>query len=93
MKVLEHDYTASERIDIGHGVSIEKRYVDGVLGGVAYWHQTPAGEPCEGYVAVKPSPFEAWDLVSLEPLTLSPSLLCLACNHHGFIRDGAWVPA
>ena len=33
-----------------------------------------------------------WDLVSWEPLTVSPSLLC-GCGAHGFIRDGKWIPA
>lgn len=35
----------------------------------------------------------AWQLNSLEPLDVSPSLLCVTCGHHGFIRNGAWVPA
>jgi hypothetical protein len=34
-----------------------------------------------------------WQVESWDPLTLSPSLLCGACGHHGFIRAGAWVPA
>jgi hypothetical protein len=33
-----------------------------------------------------------WDVLSGEPLTLSPSLLC-HCGDHGYIRDGRWVPA
>lgn len=32
-----------------------------------------------------------WTVVSWEPLTLSPSLLCGACGAHGFIREGKWV--
>lgn len=34
-----------------------------------------------------------WTLVSENPLTLAPSLLCTVCGDHGFIRDGKWVPA
>lgn len=34
-----------------------------------------------------------WQVVSWEPLTLSPSLLCRACGMHGFIQQGRWVPA
>lgn len=34
-----------------------------------------------------------WTVESWEPLTLSPSILCRACGHHGFIQDGRWVPA
>lgn len=33
-----------------------------------------------------------WTVVSWDPLTRSPSLLC-HCGDHGFIRDGRWVPA
>jgi hypothetical protein len=62
------------------------------------WHKTPEGRWCVGYV-----PFDVdtewrtkgphWEVVSLEPLTLSPTLLCTACTSHGFIREGRWVAA
>ena len=28
-----------------------------------------------------------------DPLTIEGSLRCLACNLHGFVREGQWVPA
>ena len=34
-----------------------------------------------------------WRLVSLEPLTVEPSVLCMRCGDHGYITDGRWVPA
>jgi len=34
-----------------------------------------------------------WQVQSMEPLTLSPSLLCRVCGDHGFIREGKWVRA
>jgi hypothetical protein len=34
-----------------------------------------------------------WRLDQLDPLTISPSLLCMSCQHHGFIRGGVWVSA
>lgn len=37
--------------------------------------------------------FQAWKVESVEPLTLSPSILCRACGDHGFIRKGKWVRA
>lgn len=40
-----------------------------------------------------PDPRPRWQVVSWEPLTLSPSILCLTCKLHGFIRNGRWVPA
>ncbi|WP_406365313.1 hypothetical protein [Streptomyces sp. NBC_00645] len=35
----------------------------------------------------------AHTLVSREPLHLEPSLLWNCCGLHGFVRDGAWIPA
>ena len=32
------------------------------------------------------------ELISTDPLTISPSLLC-RCGDHGFIREGRWIPA
>lgn len=34
-----------------------------------------------------------WVIECAEPLTVSPSILCIRCRTHGFIRDGRWVPA
>lgn len=33
-----------------------------------------------------------WEVVSLDPLTLTPSLNCGGCGRHGFVTDGHWVP-
>lgn len=32
-------------------------------------------------------------IISVEPLTISPSILCVDCGLHGFIRDGRWISA
>ena len=37
------------------------------------------------------APSPEWTIVSEEPLTVSPSILCLACNTHGFFTDGVWL--
>lgn len=58
----------------------------------------PSGE-CEGAITFD-GPMQRklapdtprWTVVSWEPLTLSPSILC-ACGVHGHIREGRWVPA
>lgn len=34
-----------------------------------------------------------WDVLSWQPLTLAPSLLCRLCGDHGFIRAGRWERA
>lgn len=91
--------TQTEYVDIGHGVQVQERRMDGVLAGVAYNHACPDGTECPGgkgsWIPVKSdaSDLDGWDLVSEKPLTLSPSVLCRVCSHHGFIRDGMWVPA
>ena len=79
--------------DIGYGVTVELRHLDGELHGVAYEHPCVNGATSPGWVPVKPCWSDGWDVLSEEPLTLFPSLLCRACGHHGFIREGRWVPA
>ncbi len=84
----------SAAVDIGHGVTAEVRYIDGIAKGVAYTHPDPKAPTgrCEGWAPFAPDP-EGWTVEGLDPLTISPSLLCRACGHHGHIRDGKWVPA
>jgi len=84
--------------DIGHGVRVRPAYypdviedLAGQLGGFDYTHLC-LGQETEDYVPVL-GPGELWTVEKLDPLTLSPSLLCRRCGHHGFIRDGRWVPA
>lgn len=91
----------AKRIDIGHGVSVVYTSwgtYDRV--GLIEWHRTPAGDECGGGVLFDlPGVAEAfagrplWQVESAEPLTLSPSLLCRTCGHHGWIRNGRWEPA
>ena len=84
-------------IDIGHGVTAEiLRDESGVVQGVRYEHPCgpdPRAANTEGWIPVKPNRPDGWDLVSEEPLAVAPSVLCTACGHHGFIREGRWVPA
>lgn len=62
--------------------------------GLIWYHRRPdSGAVCSGCLSWDPADATHWDLVSLEPLTLSPSLLCNRCGAHGFIRAGHWVPA
>lgn len=69
--------------------------------GAVYTHKRPDnGEDClgaitfEGAVQAEVSPDgPRWTVYNLDPLTLSPSLLCKKCGSHGFIRDGKWVNA
>jgi hypothetical protein len=89
----------SEYLPIGHGVSVQPRRVheSDVIVGIGYRHPDGKGGECEGWVPFlgrySDFPDKGWTVESESPLTLSPSLLCRACGHHGFIREGKWVPA
>lgn len=60
-------------------------------------HKAPDGSWCGGWVGftnVEGADEQAkHQLESIEPLTVSPSLLCRRCGNHGFIRESRWVPA
>jgi hypothetical protein len=51
----------------------------------------------EGYCEMMlPLYDNGWTLVSADPITITPSILCAndqGCGIHGFITDGKWVPA
>lgn len=34
-----------------------------------------------------------WVLVNKEPMTVTPSIICLTCQTHGFITNGKWIQA
>lgn len=72
-----------------------------VLVGIIEHHlRVDNGEPCDGGVMFArpktPSEHEAkrpvWQVISLVPLHIEPSILC-GCGAHGFIRDDVWVDA
>lgn len=97
------DTAAPQGQHIGHGVFISYTGVygqpDDVKGGLIVAHRHDDGQLCEGSVtfAVPVTDHYAddrprWTVVSWEPLTLSPSISA-PCGLHGFITDGAWVPA
>lgn len=94
--------------DIGHGVLIvffAGRSYERV--GLFYEHPTPDGGRHIGSIRFDlPGVAEEfpgrtlWQIHSWEPLTVTPSLLCERsrprglgrCGHHGWIREGLWVP-
>jgi hypothetical protein len=84
--------------DIGHGVTITITVYNDQIAGIVEEHDDKSGQRCSGYVKFRgrepnPEGRPSWVVESEEPLTLSPSVLCTTCGHHGFIRDGKWVPA
>lgn len=85
---------------LGHDTYWTKVTREGQWIGIHEWHRE-RGEYEAGFIPftgrLKPgwwrSDAPTWEVVSEDPLTLSPSLLCGQCGHHGFIRNGEWVPA
>lgn len=78
-----------------------------VLIGLTESHKKPDGSWCGGWIGFLnvDDPGRGGDreeyrkngvkheLVSLDPLTVAPSLACRTCPSHGFIREGRWVQA
>ena len=91
-----------EWIDIGEGHEYYLMYWQtnderrGQLWGIRERHRKDDGSWClsEGGGAIhfnrESGINSGWDLVTLEPLTITPSLQCLNCPSHGFITDGKW---
>jgi hypothetical protein len=90
-----HECTA-KAINLGGPItSAELRFIDETPYGLYFEHTCLGSEASPGYI-----PFEGegagaktWKIEQLEPLTLSPSLLCPRCKLHGHVRGGKWVPA
>lgn len=91
-------------VDLGSDVMImfQTREASGdVRVGFIETHPTPEGIGCHGQV-IFDIPEAAgitgpkWQLVSLDPLHIEPSVLCGrndgtgGCGHHGFVRNGRW---
>ena len=83
--------------DIGCGVWI--RFWEDGSGrncGLIEAHRNKQGNWCKGAIHFRGEAHNSspeWDVISMDPLTLAPSLLCRMCGHHGFIQHGRWVPA
>lgn len=92
----------SRRLDIGDEHEIEfVSYKDDDCTGINVFHKTTDGKDCIGWVPFRgrlwesgfAGKIEAWNVLSMEPLTLSPSIACRACKDHGYIRNGKWERA
>jgi hypothetical protein len=89
-------------LDLGHDVKVVfYTWRDHDPAGMIEEHDRPDGAGrCRGSILFDvPGAAETfpgsprWTVESVDPLTLSPSLLCRACGHHGFVKQGRWVPA
>lgn len=80
------------------GITYRHRRGDGNGADPQLFAALPPGEWCAGSITFDLPPLNAtaravWQVHSLDPLHVEPSLLCRSCGHHGFIREGRWVPA
>jgi hypothetical protein len=85
------------QLDLGHGHFFSPVIgADDQLVGWLHTHpdaRTSSGVLCQSFCAVRPlngSPIH--QIISVEPLTLQPSLLCRMCGAHGHVTNGAWDP-
>lgn len=91
----------SDPIVIGADVAYRFYTQDGIDGpaGIILIHTRPDdGTPCEGAIpflsaTADNTVIDGWTVVTEDPLTLIPSVICNACGRHGFIHSGQWVPA
>lgn len=99
----------NKTIDLGSGFTGELRYhpdgtgellgvmVEGPRGARCSMGKPRGEERCSGWVPLAGS--DAWSTVSLEPMTLTPSIRCgcdcddAGAGQHGFITNGRWVNA
>jgi hypothetical protein len=89
---MDERFSLGEWQDLGHGVRARVRYFDGEIDALEYEHSC-LGCLREDAIPLQPTWSNGWNVQSLEPITLSPSLLCTRCKLHGFVREGKWVPA
>lgn len=86
-----------DAVDLGGETFYTKIFRDNEWIGIHEWHKEK-DEWTAGFIAftgrtqpewwLPTSP--TWEVINEEPLTLSPSLMCQNCGHHGFIRNGRW---
>jgi hypothetical protein len=83
-------------IDLGHGHTFQS--VTGVDSKLVGWlHSHPdARNPsvlCQSFCAVRPlNGCPVHQVMSDDPLTLTPSLKCRVCGAHGDVINGKWEP-
>lgn len=78
--------------DIGDGVLVSPLFREGWPIALIETHPRDDNAPCSGVIRIGDG-VEGWMIQQESPLTLHPSIQCIVCTHHGFIREGKWVPA
>lgn len=89
-------------LDLGDDHSLRfASYKDDPRAGADVHHKKPDGTDCVGWISFAggawardfQTPIATWEVVSWEPLTLTPSIACRTCGDHGHITEGKWVRA
>lgn len=78
--------------DAGGGINIRLRRYKGTPEALEYTHVCGSRGLREDAIPLQPDWSNGWKIERLEPLTLTPSLLCKSCGNHGFVRNGKWIP-
>jgi hypothetical protein len=93
-------FNGIELIDLGNGVWFSRTVNSaGDHVGVIEWHYCQDKENLAGGILLFDIPENAsedrpkWTLVTDDPLTMHPSVLCRTCGLHGWITNGQWVTA
>lgn len=100
MSIPRPDQTEEEH-DLGNGtVAVWIVTDDGKVIGLIERHQCYQDRKSGGAVmfTLGYGPTQTWTVESGTPgnwegFTISPSIACQTCSHHGWIRDGKWVDA
>ncbi len=96
---LFDEATVIRTIDVGHGVALlvtepDDRNPHGVRVKHVCTSWPDDQEPDGEFVkVVAPALAPAHVVHSLDPATVTASILCPDCGLHGFVRGGVWVPA
>lgn len=97
MRGRVEDTSLGDVHDLGSDMMItfQTRLDDDTPIGFIETHPTPEGIGCHGQVVFDiPEAADLkgpkWQLLSLDPLHIEPSVLCRGCGHHGFVRGGRW---
>ena len=92
-----HTIENGSRYDLGHGHVFETVFgTDDLLVGWLHTHpdkHSEIGALCQSFCAVRQlNGAPVHQIISVDPLTLLPSLLCRTCGAHGNVTNGTWEP-
>lgn len=90
-RLVDPDWVAAKTVRPGSPRTKMLRVLFYPDGSVRFEHL--CDRPGRGIIVCAPLLNEGHQLVSQNPLTITPSILCPDCGTHGFVTNGKWVPA